>query len=214
MLVCFFAGTSRGVAASMRETVDRVVASIGNLAVTQAEVDAEYRFEMFLDGKLPPSAPDRTALEQVRDRLIEQKLLAEEAGGEGTQPANPPASAAARLEQVRQKFASQEVFQSALRALGMDEQQALARITDQENLLRVIDQRFRPMAWPERGEIEAYYRETFLPEFAQLSKSPPPPLNEVENRIRDILVQKKINDLLEKWLEEMKSSRRVKVYAF
>jgi len=96
----------------------------------------------------------------------------------------------------------------------MDETQLEAHITAQEELLGRIEQRFRPLAWPERPEIEAYYRDTFVPELARENQAPAPSLNEVEGKIREILVERKINELLEKWLEEMKSSHRVKVHDF
>jgi len=212
LLLVLFAGfTAR--AQGQRKTVDRVVASIGASAITDAEIEAEYRFEMFLDGKAAPSGPDRATLERVRDRLIAQRLLAEQAAAEGTEPEDPPPSNEA-LDEVRQKFASPQAYQAALRSLGMDEQQVAARLAEQAKMLQMIEKRFRPSASPERAEIETYYRETFCPEFARRSKAPPPPLAEVENKIRDILVEKKIDGLLEAWLEEMKSSQRVKVHAF
>ncbi len=195
-------------------TVDRVVASIGNTAITQAEVEAEYRLEMFLDGKLPQAAANAKTLARVRDRLIEQKLLAEEAAAEETEAEDPPPHATELLTEVRGRFGSEEAFETALRSLGMDREHIVTHIASQEKVLLMIEQRFRPSAWPERTEIEAYYRETFVREFAQHSTDPPPPLNAVENEIREILVEEKINHLLEAWLEEMKSIHRVKVHDF
>lgn len=194
--------------------MDRVVASIGNLAITEAQVEAEYRLEMFLDGKLVSSPPDAATFQRLRDRLIAQKLLEEEIATQSEGPTDPPARTAERLGEVRQRFGSLEAFKSALRSLGVDEQKVEARIGAQEGQLRRIEERFRPLAWPERAEIEAYYRDVFVPEFARQNQAPVPSLNEIEGRIREILVERKIDDLLDKWLEEMKSSRRVKVHDF
>lgn len=191
-----------------------MVASIGNLAITRAEVEAEYRLEMFLDGKLVAGPPDAAALERVRDQLIAHKLLEEEATAQGAAFPDPPGRTAHQLDELRQRFGSTETFQRALRSLGMDETQLEAHIAAQKELLGRIEQRFRPLAWPERAEIEAYYRNTFVPELARENQAPAPSLNEVEGKIREILVERKINELLEKWLEEMKSSRRVKVHDF
>lgn len=196
------------------ETVDRVVASIGNVAITQSDVEAEYRFELFLESKFPAPPPDAQTLARVRDRLIEQKLLAQEAATEGTETTDPPSAVAERLDDVRKKFGSEEAFQSALRAGGLDQGQIVARLGEQERMLRLIDQRFRPAAWPEQAEIEPFYRNTFLPEQARRTPASPPPLAEVEEKIREILLERNINHLLEAWLTEMKSSYRVKVHAF
>jgi hypothetical protein len=191
-----------------------VVATIGNVAVTQADVEAEYRFELFLDGRKPEAPPDAANFAAARDRLIEQRLLAEEAAAEGVKPEGARDKAAETLAEVRKRFGNPEGFESALKAAGLDEQQAINRLLDQEKALRMIEQRFRPAAWPEPAEVEAYYRETFVPEFARRSTASPPPLSEVENQIREILVEKKIDRLLGAWLEEMKAARRVRVHEF
>ncbi len=195
------------------ETVDRVVASIGNVAITQSEVEAEYRLEMFLEGKPALTAPDAETLARVCDRLIEQRLLAEETAAGGSSLADPPSSARQTLDEVRQRFRGQQEFESALRTLGMSEEEVVGRIAGRENMLRAIEQHFRPAAWPERVEIETYYQQIFVPELARRN-APVPPLDDVEDKIREILVEKKINELLESWLEEMKSTHRVKVHAF
>ncbi len=196
------------------ETSDRVVASIGNTAITQSDVEREYRFELFLEGHLPAALPDAATFESVRDRLIDQKLLVQEAAQENIQLADPPGVAADGLAEVRKRFPSEEAFRSALRSLGMDEKQVLRRLTDRQRILRLIDQRLRPAAGVERAEIEAYYGETFVPEFQRRNTGPAPALADVESQIREILVQKKIDQQLEAWLQELKSSRRVKVHSF
>ncbi len=209
--LALFAGAAVA-APALAETVDRVVASIGSEAITLSDLEAEYHFELFLDGRFPEGTPDRGSLLRIRDRLVEQKLLAEEA--QAQQAAIPPASgeAAGILAEVQRKFASEEAYQSARRVLGMDEREILVRIERQQNTLRMIEQRFRPAAWPEHSEIEAYYRETFVPEFARPSRQQAPPLAEVESQIREILVQRKIDQLLSAWLEELKSTRRVRLH--
>jgi hypothetical protein len=196
------------------ETVDRVVASIGNAALTASDVGQEYRFELFLDGQSPSGLPDLVTRERVRDRLIEQRLLTEEAQAEKVERTDLPSQAAATLAEVRQKYPSEEAWQAALRALEMDEREVLQRLEDQALVLRIIDQRLRPAAWVERAGIEAYYQKTFAREHGEQAAGPAPALEEVENQIREILVQEKINQLLPSWLQELKASRRVRLYSF
>jgi hypothetical protein len=196
------------------ETVDRVVASIGNAALTASDVEQEYRFELFLNGQSLSVPPDPATLERVRDRLIDQRLLAEEAEAERVERTDLPPQAAATLAEVRRKYPSEEAFQAALRTLEMDEREVLQRLEDQALVLRIIDQRLRPAAWVERAEIEAYYRKTFGREHVEQAAGPAPSLEDVENQIREILAQEKINQLLSTWLEELKTSRRVRLHSF
>ncbi len=214
LLAALFAPGPAAATSAAPETVDRVVASIGNAAITQADVEAEYRFELFLDGKTPASPPDQATLVAVRDRLIEQRLLAEEAAAEGAGQEDFQAKAAETLNEIRKRYGSEEAFNSVLHSLGMDRPQLLARIAQQEKVLRMVEERFRPAAWPEPAEVEAYYRDTFVPEYARHGSGPPPALAEVENKIKEILIEKKIDRLLEAWLEEMKSGRRVRIHEF
>jgi hypothetical protein len=62
--------------------------------------------------------------------------------------------------------------------------------------------------------VEAYYQNTFVPEHLRRAAGPPPPLEDVEGEIREILVQKKIDELLMEWLSELRSTRQVKIRAF
>lgn len=196
------------------DTLDRVVASVGRAAITQSDVETEYRLEVFLEeGRLPASPPDVTTLEQVRDRLVNQYLMMREAELEGVDDPGEASSdrAEEQLTALRQKLASEEAFQSALRSLGMNEQQLLKRFRDQDRTLRLIDERLRPQATVDASQIEAYYREKFLPEYAQRGEGSPPRLAEVENQIREILVQQQIDRLLPAWLEKLRSAHRVRI---
>jgi len=196
------------------ETVDRVVASIGNAALTASDVEQEYRFELFLNGQSLSVPPDPATLERVRDRLIDQRLLAEETEAENVERTDLRQQAAATLAEVRRKYPSEEAFQAALQTLEMNEREVLKRLEDQAHVLRIIDQRLRPSAWVERAEIEAYYRKTFGRGHVEQAAGPAPALEEVENQIREILAQEKIDQLLPTWLEELKTSRRVRLHSF
>ncbi len=196
------------------ETLDRVAASVGNAAITESDVNAEHRFELFLKGSSNPETLDSGAFEQARDRLIEQKLLEEEAEAEEVDRTGITEAARKTLEEVRRQYPSEESYQKSLLVLGATEEQVLSRLESEVLTLRLIDQRLRPAAWVERSEIEAYYAQDFAREFARQSKQPVPPVDEVEAQIREILVQKKIDQLLTTWLEELKSAYHVKIHNF
>ncbi|HZP00979.1 MAG TPA: hypothetical protein VFD30_11835 [Terriglobia bacterium] len=197
-----------------REVVDRVVASLGSQAITESDVRAAYEFELFLEGRNPNAAPDPETARRVLDQLIEQRLLLRESETEKWDHPELRSAAEARLESIRRKFQSEAAFDSALRAMRLDQAQVLTRLEDQERILRLIDRRFRPGAWVDESEIEAYYRENFAPEYTRRSGQPAPPLAEVEAQIREILVQKKIDQLLNDWLTDLKGSHVVKLHEF
>ena len=197
------------------EVLDRVTASVGNVAITASDVQKEYRLERFLDGQWPAPAPDAGAIADVRERLTRQILLSPEETSEGGDQAESEKAAAERLAALRKSFAHPEDFQAALHGLGMTESQVLAHIAQQERLLRVIDQRLRPVAAPSQQEVSDYYQQVLVPDFQK--KNPgaaAPPLSEVENQIRKVLTEKRINELLDQWIEELKPTSRVRFHSF
>jgi hypothetical protein len=210
LLVLLLIGSN--VPSSCAEVLDRVVASIGEVAITRSDVEREYRLERFLDGQWPPPAPGAAALDTARERVTYQKLLLEEETQDISRAPAIEETAAEELAGVRRRFASEADYQAALRSLGIDEKQVLTALVDQQRILRVIEERLRPEAAPATPEVETYYRDVFTPDYARTRGQPVPPLTEVQGQIQEILVQKKIDQLLTDWLEELRPSRRVRFY--
>jgi hypothetical protein len=209
-----FLAIELGPSFSRAEILDRVVASTGEVAITQSDVEREYRLERFLDGQWPAPPPDSKTLEQVGERLTEQKLLLEEETQGLPRDAALEKTAAEELDAVRKRFSSEPDYQSALHALHVDEKQILTMLVDQQRILRIVEQRLRPAAAPGTTDVESYYRDVFTPEYTQTHGSAVPPLTEVQGQIQEILVQKRIDQLLASWLEELKPSRRVRFHSF
>jgi hypothetical protein len=209
-----FLAIELGPSFSRAEILDRVVASTGEVAITQSDVEREYRLERFLDGQWPAPPPDSKTLEQVGERLTEQKLLLEEETQGLPRDAALEKTAAEELDAVRKRFSTEQDYQSALHALHVDEKQILTMLVDQQRILRIVEQRLRPAAAPGTTDVESYYRDVFTPEYTQTHGSAVPPLTEVQGQIQEILVQKRIDQLLASWLEELKPSRRVRFHSF
>ncbi len=197
---------------SRAEVLDRVVASIGEVAITRSDVEREYRLERFLDGQWPPPVPDAQALNTARERLTYQRLLLEEETQDLSHDPALEKMAAEELAGVRRRFASENDYQAALSSLRMDQKQVLQTLLDQQRILRVIEDRLRPEAAPATPQVESYYRDVFVPEYQSTRGQPVPPLAEVQGQIQEILVQKKIDQLLAEWLAELRPSRRVRFF--
>lgn len=190
-----------------------MLASVGDDAITQRDVVEQYRFERFLDGKSPVGSPSSEEIQAVLNRLISQRLLAEQIGGPARGSKDAAKNAEATLKEVQGKFSSQQAYQSALTSLGMTEQQVLKRLELYQRTLQMINNRLRPSALPDPKEVEAYYKDTFVPAYAKGHQGAPPPLDSVRTEIQEILVQKKMNQLLDDWLDRLKSTHRVTIYA-
>jgi hypothetical protein len=194
------------------ETLDRVVAAVDYRAITERDVEIEFHLEQFLNGELPAGNPDEKAREEVCNRLVQQALLAREAQNLSAAPA-PEETVAADLADIQKKFGSPEAYQAALKALGLDTHQVLDRLRLRETILELIDKRLRPQAWVDNSEIENYYHDTFIPAFKRHNPGPAPDLADVQDKIREILTQEKINKLLDQWIFDLKTTHRVELFS-
>jgi len=197
------------------ETLDRVVASVGDAAITESEVRHEYRLERFLDGQWPPAPPDAGALDHVRERLTYQLMLSREETPTPEELGESKMAATDRVTDLHKKFSNPEDFDRALRELAMTETQVIDRLTQQELLLRMIEQRLRPAASPSEDDVASYYRDTFVPEYRKSNPNADvPPLSALEVQMRQVLTEKRVNELLDQWIEDLKPTSRVKIHSF
>lgn len=189
------------------------MASVEDQAITGRDVINEYHFERFLDGDSPAGEPDQKERQAVLNRLISQILLADQIQKPKKNSGSGTKNARETLKSVREKFPSQQTYDNALQSLGMTEQQVLKRLEVYERTLQMINNRLRPAALPDPSEVESYYQKTFVPEYKKEHSGPPPPLDKVRDQIREILVQKKMNVLLDNWLDRLKSAHRVTIHS-
>ena len=190
------------------ETLNRVVAAVDYQAITDRDLVSEYHYEQLLNGKFPKGEPDSKARVEIRNRLVEQALLSQEAQDAGL-PKVTPEALTRDLADLRKKFDSPKAFEDALHAAGLDDAEILERLRRRDLIAEQTELRLRPQAWVEPSEIEAYYQHTFVPEFKQHNQEQPPALDEVSDKIRDILVEQKINKLLDDWISDLKAIHRI-----
>ena len=206
---------SGGSICALAETLDSVVASIGNQAITATDVEQEYRFERFLDGEWPPPPPTPATLAGAREHLTYQLLLTREEHPGPVDRAESEKSAGKRWAALPGEYPHPEEFQRALKELGMTESELLARIAQQDLVLHLIDERLRPAASPSDDAVAEYYHSTFVPEFQKKNgAATAPALTEVEGGIKEVLLQKRINELLDEWIEELKPTTNVRFHSF
>jgi len=195
--------------------LDRVVAVVNNQAILASDVDDEMRLAV-LD---PAQAGMGTltaerALEQLISRaLIQQQIRQEDA--QATEPTQ--AEIDARLSQIRNQVpacvhlncASEEGWKAFLAAHGLKPERVRSYLRFRIQILRFIEERFRQGIRISPEEIESYYKQTLLPEYAAGETAPI--LEEVAPRIQEILLQRQVNALFEDWLKNLRKQGDVEV---
>jgi hypothetical protein len=184
------------------QQVDGVAARIEDDIITESEVRELGAFQLLMDGKSKP----RTEL--IRE-LSDQWLIRTEAAA--TKYGQPPAADVDRAyaEFVKQ-FSSPEDFQKRRASAGLTEAAVRRMVAQQLYLSRFIDYRFRPEAQVSDEQVEAYYRDEFSPQL-KARNEPVPPLDDVDDTIREVLIQRAISDRAAKWLNESRDRLKIDI---
>lgn len=195
--------------------LDRVVAVVNRQAILASDVDDEMRLTV-LDpsrGGLAALTPS-IALEQLISRaLIEQQIRQEDAqAAEPTQGEVDARLAELRKELpacVRVNCASDEGWRAFLAAHELTPERVEAYMRYRLQILRFIERRFRQGIRISPQEIETYYRQTLLPQYA--AGEAIPPLDKVAPRIEEILLERQVNSLFDDWLKNLRKQGDVEV---
>jgi hypothetical protein len=184
------------------QQVDGVAARIEDDIITESEVRELAAFQLLVDGKSKPRA------ELIRE-LSDQWLIRSEATA--TKYAQPPAADVDRAyaEFVKQ-FPSPEDFQKRCASAGLTEAAVRRMVAQQLYLARFIDYRFRPEAQVSDEQVETYYRDEFSPQL-KARDEPVPPLDDVDETIREVLIQRAISDRAAKWLSESRDKLKIDI---
>jgi len=97
-----------------------------------------------------------------------------------------------------------------LRELGLSSEEARNLLQRQIYIARYLDYKFRPTVQIEPAAIDEYYRKELVPEMEK-NNQPVPGRADVEEQIREVLVQRGISDLTAKWLDETKSRLKIEL---
>jgi parvulin-like peptidyl-prolyl isomerase len=182
--------------------VDGIAARIEDDIITESEVRELSGFQELVEGH---AAPRKKAL----DELIDQWIIRTEANT-ALFPRPSEAEVDRELERLQQQFASPEAFRARLRELGLEEAAVRRLLRQQLFLTRFLDYRFRSTEAVDRKQIEDYYHQELAPQLAARGQ-PLPPLEDVENQIREVLTQRAISDHATRWLDDSKSRLKIDI---
>jgi hypothetical protein len=182
--------------------IDGVAARIEDDIITESEVRELAAFQQLVDGK----SKSRTEILSV---LGDQWMIRSEAN-----TAKYPEPSSADLDRAYAEFVKQfpsaEDFKKRCADAGLSEPAVRRLVQQQLYLARFIDYRFRPAAQITDQQVADYYREEFVPQL-KARNADVPPLDEVEDTIREVLIQRAINDRAQKFLDENRGRLKIDI---
>jgi hypothetical protein len=187
---------------SQPQIVDGIVARIEGDIITFSELRELAAYQQLLDGH---SQSD----EELRSELIEQWMLNDEATG-----ARFPMPAAAEVDRemsrVQNSFPNTAAFQQRLGEVALTSESLRRVITRQIYLARYLDYKFRSSVQVDDAAIANYYRDHLVPEL-QAKGQPAPPVTDVTDQIRELLIEQGVSERTAEWFDETKPRMKIEL---
>lgn len=192
------------------EVLDGIAVTVNGHVILQSDWQDEVRYEFFVAAKPLQgiTAEDRKG---ALDRLIDQELLREQSGTSEVTPTS--------TEEVEKQFASvksdygrdhgAQSWNGALVSYHLTEADIRNHIALELSQLRLVDAHLRPSIQVDATAIADYYTEHLAPSAAG---GQPISLKEATPKIRELLTQEKMNQLLGPWLESLRSQAQIKIF--
>lgn len=179
-----------GPAAAQAVLVDRLVAIIGEQALTWRDVEAARLLGSIPTGGSPAEAVDRLVTRELMHLEVERLAV----------PAPIAAAIDERLERARQRAGGPEAFARSLAALGLTEARAREWVADDLAMDVYVDQRFTAAAQPTDVEVAA-----------EAGTPPRPATPELLADARRRLVQTRRAALIADWLTGIRARTNVQI---
>jgi peptidyl-prolyl cis-trans isomerase SurA len=195
--------------------LDRAVAVVNGHLILASDLDDEMRLSV-----LDPNQGGQNKLTAQRalDELISRTLIEQQIRQEDARADEPTqAEVDARLAEirkvlpacVRQNCLSDTGWNTFLTSHGLTAERVEANLRYRLEILRFIEQRFRQGIQISPQQIDSYYHDVLLPQYAPGDTIPP--LDQVAPRIQEILLQGQVNVLFGSWLDNLRQQGDVEV---
>jgi hypothetical protein len=192
------------------DVLDRIVATVNNHIILQSEWQDATRYEAFAAGR-PLEQVQAGERKAALDRLIDQELLREQMRSSGFPHADSE-EVEKRMQEIRKQYAGAESeagWKAALARYRLTENELKKRVALEVDLMGLVDARLRPNVVIDSKSIESYYNQELLPQLRQ-SGGQQVPLAEVTPKIKELLTQQKMNEMLVAWLQDLRSGSRIR----
>ena len=207
LLLLALAGVPQIIFAQQARVVDRIVARIEDDILTLSELRELGRFQQLVNSGSAPK--EATSEEELLRQLIDQWIVNTEASV-AQFPHPTKQEVQAEVEVLMKKFASSEAYRARLKELELTPESVARQVEKQIFLGRFLDYKLRPAASVAREQVEKYYREELIPELKKRGQAAPP-LESVDEQIRELLTQREISARAAKWLDETRARLKIEI---
>jgi len=191
------------------EVIDGVVASVNRQPVLRSDWEEAVAFEAFMQQKPIAQVTQADRLKALQ-RLIDRQLLQAQMGGETfLRPSQDDIDKdVAKLRAQVSNGADDRSWQKLLANYGLSPDTLKAQLQAEVRVMNFVEVRLRPNVHVQPEEIEAYYKSQLLADL-QKNGGKIVAVDEVEPRIRELLVQQRMDELLDAWLHNLRQQAEI-----
>ncbi len=205
LFVCSVFFVCSVISSAQSEVTDRLLVLVNRDVLTESDV----RWALALDPELQPldlSAENRRAM---LERLIDQKLLLQEAE---KLPRNEPTEEEITdhiNKEILAKFGGNEKFVERMKKVGLEQVMLREIVRRRLEILKYVDFRFRSFIFIKPDEIETYYRDTSIPEAARKGLGAPELDDKLRSAIESQLINDRVNAELDRFFDEARTQAQI-----
>lgn len=190
------------------ELIDGVVATVNRKPLLRSQWDEAVRFEAFMHQKQLAEVSEQERFAALQ-RLIDRELLdAQMVDGKALRPSETEMHE--DLVKLRDKFhvGDDARWESLMRSYGLTEDIIATHLKDEVQVMNFIDVQLRPNVRIQDADVQAYYQARVVPDLKQ-NGARAIPLDEVAPKIRELLVQQHMDEMLDAWLHNLRQQSHI-----
>lgn len=197
------------------EQIDRVVAIVNGEIVLDSDVNEEHRFEAIQP--YPSSAGTQPTREREIERLVNRALILQQARLQ-SQDTITDADVDKEINNLRKTLPGCKAGECAtdagwsrfLAGKGFTATEFRTRWRERMEVLAFIQERFGAGTSVSEGQVREFYQNTMLPQYRKAGTKPAP-FASVEARIREVLQQQQVSNLLRDWLQSLRAQGSITI---
>jgi hypothetical protein len=192
--------------ASAQEVVDRMVATVnGRELITYTDL----LWQLALQPDTPLDNPRPQDLQEALDRLVDQRLISEEAGRLPTvTPTDEQVTTA--INDLLKRFPAPSAFYARIARVGLTAEQLHEIVSQRLEIENYLNFRFRDFVVVSPKETSDYYRDTYLPRFRRQNPGRiVPTLEQATPEIEQTLTEAKVESDTDAFLEDARARSEI-----
>ncbi len=190
---------------SAQEITDRLLVLVNREVITESDVN----WALALDPELPALELNADNQRAMLERLIDQKLLLQEAE---KLPRNEPTEEEI-TEHINKElivpFGGNEKFLARMKKVGLEQAMLREIVRRRLEILKYVEFRFRSFIFIKPEEIEQYYRDTEIPQAARKGLGAPELSDKLRQEIESKLINTRVNSELDRFFDETRAQAQI-----